>query len=600
MRFEDNKRAYTLAEIMLVILILSIIFAAFAPIFTKRRLHKFSGRHTVWSYADTITLDAYTDPGAKEHSGQMFFGLTPNSEATIGSALLPYSKLVIRAGDVTSSKKAQKHIQFRYGRANSTDAGQFAGTWFVNRKNIFLGGGYPNLHADPATGAMENVGIGFEALEYLENGIGNTGIGVHSIPYGTTSHNTAIGYQAGARTITDNGVYIGYEAGRNYQGGKSVFIGYGAGYGKGTGTGTNNLYVGTNAGRSSTSNGNISGDQGNTAIGYNALTNVTNGYKNVAIGYKALNSLTTGHHNIAIGYQACQYVTTGSYKTCIGKNSGPRIEQSETSFIKAREDDIERTYIGSKPYNFPGDAVLEIHNPRNANSNMVKGTGSQVTTNATTIVNGNLIVRGRTYFTDAGKLKHFYDSRKETPLVTGTLKDENDPKNNFNPGVKYNMRYFGYTTRGANQSATCATDLQAYKFGSTKCPNLFYTSDRRLKNISSKSNIGLDEINKLKVYDYTFKNDVNKLPQVGVIAQELGKVFDHSVFKAQDGYLRIRWDEMFFATINAIKELDKKVVALVNRATKVETQISTLEQENTILKSQVEALDARIQKLKAQ
>ena len=62
--------------------------------------------------------------------------------------------------------------------------------------------------------------------------------------------------------------------------------------------------------------------------------------------------------------------------------------------------------------------------------------------------------------------------------------------------------------------------------------------------------------------------------------------------------MRIRWDEMFFASINAIKEIDKKIVNLVNRATKVETQIAKLEQENVELKAQVNALNSRVEKLK--
>ena len=40
------------------------------------------------------------------------------------------------------------------------------------------------------------------------------------------------------------------------------------------------------------------------------------------------------------------------------------------------------------------------------------------------------------------------------------------------------------------------------------CIQLFSsTSDRRLKNIGSKNLAGLNEINKLKIYNFTFKND---------------------------------------------------------------------------------------------
>ena len=84
------------------------------------------------------------------------------------------------------------------------------------------------------------------------------------------------------------------------------------------------------------------------------------------------------------------------------------------------------------------------------------------------------------------------------------------------------------------------------------------------------------------------------------MAQDLLKVFPNSVFKGDDGYLRIKWDEMFYAAINAIKELDRKIIALVKRTTTVETQISKLEKENVLLKSQVDNLTLRVNKLKAQ
>jgi phage shock protein A len=84
------------------------------------------------------------------------------------------------------------------------------------------------------------------------------------------------------------------------------------------------------------------------------------------------------------------------------------------------------------------------------------------------------------------------------------------------------------------------------------------------------------------------------------MAQELQRVFPTAVFKNENGYLSIRWDELFYSTVNAIKELDKKIVALVKRTVKVETQISKLEKENVELKNQIESLTARVNKLKAQ
>ena len=88
------------------------------------------------------------------------------------------------------------------------------------------------------------------------------------------------------------------------------------------------------------------------------------------------------------------------------------------------------------------------------------------------------------------------------------------------------------------------------------------TSDRRLKYVGKENTSGLDKIKQLKVFNYTFKKDEKKTPHVGVIAQDLQKVFPDAVTKAKDGFLRIRFEDMFYAMINAIKELDSRITAL--------------------------------------
>ena len=117
---------------------------------------------------------------------------------------------------------------------------------------------------------------------------------------------------------------------------------------------------------------------------------------------------------------------------------------------------------------------------------------------------------------------------------------------------------------------------------------IWYKSDRRLKNVGEKFTSGLEQIKKLDLYNFTFKADKNKTPQVGVIAQDLQKVFPNAVWKGEDGYLRIRWDEMFYAVINAVKELDKKIETAfeqiktnTDKVTKLQTQVD--EQQKVIM-----------------
>ena len=597
--YKRNKSAYTIAEVMIVLLILTVIFAAFAPIITKRKLSSYKSSNAIWNkYNETKGFDAYFDPSNTKNTGTAFFGVKPDSHGAVTSTLTPLSRVVIRSGPVTSGNKLQRQIQFRFvrltGNAAEKKYGKFAGTWLMDRQNVLLGGAYPNIDNTPDNiEARDNVAIGYQSMNALKNAQGNTALGLSALSENISGkYNTAIGYNAGSTLQADYNTYIGAGAGEKASGSRNTAVGYQAGYNN---SGSVNVFVGANAGRTGSGSYNV-------GIGYDALRSVSGNY-NVAIGTGALKNLTTGSYNTAIGYNACSEVTTGSHKTCIGYNSGPGANtktsymsatgswssgQTVSDYLGSKTDNLERTYIGGRPYNYGGDAVMEIHNVGGTNSNLINNPG--VKSNTTTVINGNLIVRGRTMMTIGSKLWSFV---------------EVDPKGS---SAEHSMGYYsnnniGTILAGNQQDYTVCYDTKVntglfpLKLKGGVCLDST-SSDRRLKNIGTRSIAGLKELNQLKIYDYTFKNDKSKHSQIGVMAQDLQKVFPNSVFEGPDGYLRIRWDEMFFASINAIKELDRKIVSLVNRATKVETQIARLEQENISLKTQVDALSVRVEKLK--
>ncbi len=103
------------------------------------------------------------------------------------------------------------------------------------------------------------------------------------------------------------------------------------------------------------------------------------------------------------------------------------------------------------------------------------------------------------------------------------------------------------------------------------------TSDRRLKNVGKEYVGGLEELSKLKFYNYTLKDDKEKTPQVGVIAQDLRKVLPSAVFKDSDGYLKVRRDHLFFAALNAIKTLFNRITELEKRNAELEKRLEKLE-----------------------
>ena len=118
-------------------------------------------------------------------------------------------------------------------------------------------------------------------------------------------------------------------------------------------------------------------------------------------------------------------------------------------------------------------------------------------------------------------------------------------------------------------------------------PNL---SDRRLKNVGKVFVGGLNEIKKLEVFNYTFKSDKSKTPRVGVMAQDLQKIFPNAVVKGDDGFLRIRMEDMFYAIVNAIKELDAKIDLLAQKQKKIdelELKVNKLEKRIADLEKKI-------------
>ena len=81
------------------------------------------------------------------------------------------------------------------------------------------------------------------------------------------------------------------------------------------------------------------------------------------------------------------------------------------------------------------------------------------------------------------------------------------------------------------------------------------------------------------MFNYTFKDNKDKTPHVGVMAQDLQKIFPNAVVKGEDGFLRIRMEDMFYAVINAVKELDNRTSAQEKKIKELEKRIEELEKK---------------------
>lgn len=689
----NKRKGFTLAEVMILLATLTVLMAAFAPVFTRR--YTASSLDDVWSFVPADAQnDAYYDATNKKYTAQAFIGLTPVSKSDVNTMTkdnegkTSYSKLVIAASksvNVGGGKKVQNQIQFRYG---NSAAGALVGNLFAGNNNLLLGGLYDSLNVttnpdgntaygynamSALTNGNYNTAVGRDALENLTSGKNNVGIGVFAGEKLTSgNNNTILGLGAGeALTLSSNNTFVGLYAG------SSGF------------SGNNNTAVGNYSLNNGSGNG-------NTAVGVHAMDSAgaMTANNNVAVGSYAMSKLITGNYNTAIGYNSCLSLEKGSYKTCIGAYSGSPVDVKIPN-PKLFTGDTERVFIGSIPrYNNKKDvpaALLEVHNVKtsvNPNSLPIGNAG-----NESVIINGNLVVRGQTYletilyrydiidskknpkYANKGLVWHMadvagknsagkdiyglmgfdgmrrdghsyqvcrncgrgrhdysdirtncictavtgrgtltttfsgssspipvsksYDWTSRTSSYNGTKEGNCDAEcDNCNNKASYTDRSFGTTVylerrpvAGVEHNGT-DKPLAHMKDIESCCPDI--TSDVRLKNVGERFTAGLSEIKKLNVYNYTFKNDPNKLPQVGVIAQDLKMVFPNAVTKGEDGYYKIRWDEMLYAAINAVKELNTKVAKIADRIETDRNRVAQLKKDNAALNAQLDKLSDEV------
>ena len=389
----------------------------------------------------------------------------------------------------------------------------------------------------------------------------------------------------------------------------------------------------------------------NTLFPFDYVTKETPANNLVGIGFGTSNYL----NSVAIGYKASAFTDTVSigngadgsdYSVAIGSNASTRRKNSVAIGSNARTIGENAINIGASPKFAPDVAQNSIaigYNADAINKNAIaigynasamdensvaigyNATASYKNTivlgnsNTTVYIPGNLVVDhaaliGRA----AGRNDNLYfrpyaqeDGRHFAVLNAGDWKGEDSNLSMVQDDTntdKLVVRVGPYSTqtewwrRDYKDNNRTHINFEDPTRGNN--PKSHRQSDIRLKNVGEAFTAGLNELEKLNFYHYTYKNDKDQVPQVGVMAQNLQKVFPQAVSKDDGGWLTIRWDEMFYAAINAIKELNTKVCAIAKDVTNLKTvtdeHTKTLEsQAQTIEQQQVEIkeLTARVEKL---
>ena len=112
------------------------------------------------------------------------------------------------------------------------------------------------------------------------------------------------------------------------------------------------------------------------------------------------------------------------------------------------------------------------------------------------------------------------------------------------------------------------------------------SSDARLKDLKGDYTKGLTDIEKLNPVRYNYKaGNPRKEPSgkeyVGLIAQDVQKIFPDAVKEERDGYLSLDPSQFTYALINAVQEL--------------KAANDNLTDQNADLMKRLEALEAKVQ-----
>ncbi len=386
-----------------------------------------------------------------------------------------------------------------------------------------------------------NTALGWDALRSNSLGSRNTAIGMESLTDNKGGNdNTAIGSFA----LTDN------TTGQYNTASGSVALYKNTTGSHNTASGGGVLSKNTEGSHNTASGAfalseNVNGNH-NTASGVYALKKNIRGGFNTAMGSEALKENTYGKLNTASGYQALTNNTEGSHNTAAGFSA------------------LSQNITGSKN-TASGSGALMLNAGGDSNTAIGYGAGGHNNTGSNNIFIGFQAGNNRSYQSRSNTLVIGNGSSKEDELITGD---------------------FAAHTVNINGALHASG-------------NLTQNSDARLKKDIQPLTHALDAILQLQGKTYRWKEDTtfaNK-QDIGLVAQEVEKVFPELVAENEQGYKGIAYSKLTAVLIEAIKEQQGQM-------TTQQDQIASLEKENTELKTimaeQMDALLARVAMLEGE
>ncbi len=350
----------------------------------------------------------------------------------------------------------------------------------------------------------------------------------------------------------------------------------------------------------------------NIGIGYNALTdlttadstvaigalcleNITTGAENTAVGTSAMRNSTTGNNNTALGRQAMgSGITTGTDNTAVGINSGLAITSSQfNTLIGSNSGSSITTGWNSVMIGYAtGDATVDSHKHTLVGAGAC-GNGDLTTDGAVAV--GYTALADLTVGTcvgvgfEAGKDNSSGGNNVFLGYKAGHSGsgDVTDGQANVIIGSEATANASGAINRIAiGRTATAVAD-NSVTLGNASVTAVYMaqdgdavmyadasinSSDRRLKENISDSDLGLAFVNALRPVSYNLKNKKNSAKlKYGIIAQEVQEVLkesgneDFAGITDKGEYLGADYVQFIAPLIKAVQELSAKVEELENK-----------------------------------
>ncbi len=473
--------------------------------------------------------------------------------------------------------------------------------------------------------AGNNVFLGFQAGAANTTGYGNQYVGYKSGASNTTGAlNQFSGFQSGTRNTTGtNNLFVGYTSGaNNLSGNDNQFIGHRTGFN--TTSGTGNQFEGYLSGfsNSSGSYNHFSGYQSgfynttgtkNLFLGYLSGYYNTTGSGNQFEGYLSGNANTTGTQNQFAGYSSGVFNTAGNYNQFAGYQSGSNNTTGSNNLFTGYTSGANNT-IGNHnwAYGFgAGPTTGNLYNTgalgynaqvSQSNSLALGGIGVE----ALKVGIGTTAPRGQLDVASAG----------DTYLVPNP--NTGNGQSLFLPGHIYLAPYANGTdvaylqARRQSDIGSMALQLRTTNggavvnalrlnadgsavFASSVTAQSFTSSDARLKQDIRPLNGALAAVQALRGVRYTYRQhiDGHSLPageQVGVLAQEVEKIYPELVSTGADGYKAVNYAQLTPVLLEAIKELADQNAAFRRQATAQQDRDATQTADIQSLKVQLARL----------